>query len=108
MLQQEAASPPEYPSPGTAAIDDDRFVFLKNDRIYHHKLSRFHFTTYDMRRGTDIINPGTSQCNIMLLADDNDAADGSLGLHHFLYARVLGVYYANIIYTGPGIQDYEA
>lgn len=41
----------------------------------------------------------------MLLADNSDApAD----LHRFLYARVLGVYHANIIYTGPGTRDYEA
>jgi hypothetical protein len=61
-----------------------------------------------VRRGTDIINPGTSHCNIMLLADNADAADGSSNLHHILYARVLGVYHANVIYTGSGMRDYEA
>ena len=80
------------------------FVFLKNDCIYHHKLIRFHFTTYDVRRGTDIVNSGTSRCNVMLLADD---AEGS-NPHHFLYARVLGGYHVNAIYTGPGMRDFEA
>jgi hypothetical protein len=79
-------------------------VFLKNDCIYHHKLIRFHFTTYDVWHGTDIVNPGTSHCNIMLLADD---AEGS-NLHHFLYAWVLGRYHINVIYTGPGMCDFEA
>jgi hypothetical protein len=58
-----------------------------------------------MRRGTDIINPGTSRCNVMLLSDN--ATDTSY-CHHFLYARVLGVYHANVIYTGPGMLDYNA
>lgn len=69
-------------------------------------MSRFHFTTYDVRRGTDIVNPGTSRCNIMLLAENSDASADDR--HHFLYARVLGVYHANVIYTGPGMRDYEA
>jgi hypothetical protein len=118
VLRREAASRPEHPGLGTAPSDTGsastldggacRFVFLKKDRIYHHKLSRFHFTTYDVRRGTDIINPGTSRCNIMLIADNPDSTEGSSIVHHFLYARVLGVYHANVVYTGPGMLDYEA
>jgi len=77
-------------------------VFLKNDNVYNHKRVRFHFTTYDMRRGTDIVNAGTSHCNVMLLADD---AMSSSRPRLFLYARVLGTYHANIIYTGPGSRD---
>jgi hypothetical protein len=80
-------------------------VFLRNDCIYHHRLLRFHYTTYDVQRGTDIVNAGTSRCNVMLLADNTD---GSPSSHHFLYARVLGAYHANVIYTGPGMQDYKA
>jgi len=83
------------------------FVLLNKDLIYHHNLIRFHFTTYDVRRGTDIINPGTSRCNIMLLADQVDGVTDPPNLHRFLYARVLGAYHANVTYTGPGMRDYE-
>jgi len=83
------------------------FIFLKSDRIYQHKQSRFHFTTYDIRRGTDTINPSTSRCNVMLLADNVDITDSSSTEHHFLYARVLGVYHTNVVYMGPGMHDYE-
>jgi hypothetical protein len=83
------------------------FVHFKDDRLYLHKLLRFHFTTYDVRRGTDIINAGTSRCHIVLLADDEDAVGTSLP-HHFLYARVLGAFHVNVIYTGPGMHDYNA
>jgi hypothetical protein len=114
VLRQEAACLPAHSGLGTtgetANLDGDAcdFVFLKKDRIYGHNLSRFHFTTYDVRRGTDIINPGTTRCNIMLVADDPDAGDSSSNWHHFLYAHVLGVYHANVIYTGPGMRDYKA
>jgi hypothetical protein len=86
------------------------YVFLKHDCIYHHKLIRFHFTTYDIQRGTDIVNPGTSRRNVMLLADDVEGSGSvnSSNPHHFLYARVLGVYHVNAIYTGPGMRDFEA
>jgi hypothetical protein len=118
ILQQKAASLLEHSGRGTTynagrtvTLDGDHdacnSVFLKKDRIYHHNLSRFHFTTYDVQRGNDIINPRTSRCNIMLLANDA-ATDDSANPHHFLYARVLGVYHANVIYTGPGMRDYEA
>ncbi|KAF8237196.1 hypothetical protein L208DRAFT_1137418, partial [Tricholoma matsutake] len=59
----------------------------------------FHYTTYDVHRRTDIINPGTPHCNIMLLVDHADGSVGSPDQHYFLYARVLGAYHANMIYT---------
>jgi hypothetical protein len=70
--------------------------------------SSFGFTTYDMRHGTDIVNMGTSRCNVMLLADHADGSADALTSHHFLYAHVLGAYHVNVIYAGPEIQDYKA
>jgi hypothetical protein len=111
VLRKEAASD-THPTLGVTPVvrvpvlkdDPSSYVFLKKDRIYHHKVCRFHFTTYDVRRGIDVINPGTSRCNVMLLADNaGEPLD-----HHFLYARVLAAYHANVIYTGPGMRDYEA
>jgi len=103
---------PGTPSPSVAVqavVEDEcdsKFVFLKKDAMYHHKLTRFNFTTYDVRRGVDIINPGTSRCNIMLLADTTDEPP-NLHQHHFLYARIIGAYHANVIYTGPGSHDFQ-
>ncbi|OBZ80056.1 hypothetical protein A0H81_00427 [Grifola frondosa] len=78
-------------------------VFLKNDRIYHHSLIRFNYTTYDVRPHHSVVNAGTEQCNIMLLADSSDPA----GSGRFLYARVLGTYHAKVVYMGSGMRDYE-
>lgn len=115
-LQQEAESRPTLtcvstlPNAGSSLGLGDTacdYVFFKRDCIYHHRVLRFNFTTYDVRRGTDIVNPGMSRRNIMLLADHADGSHPS-NLHRFLYVRVLGAYHANVIYTGPGMQDYEA
>jgi len=117
-LRREATLYSENPRFGMVALDiqnpqspdDDtlEFIFLKSDRVYQHKQSRFHFTTYDIWRGTDTINPSTSRCNVMLLADNADITDSSSTEHRFLYARVLGVYHTNVVYTGPGMHDYQA
>ena len=66
-----------------------------------HKTIRVNYTTYDMRHGTDIVKPEGPRCNIMLLANHIGGTNSS-NLHHFIYARVLGVY------TGPGMQNFDA
>ncbi|KAF8241067.1 hypothetical protein L208DRAFT_1463696 [Tricholoma matsutake] len=40
----------------------------------------------------------------MLLANDVECSN----LHHFLYTQVLGRYHVNVIYSGPGMHDFEA
>jgi hypothetical protein len=79
---------------------------LKDDRIYRHQLVRFNYTTYDVRRGQDVINPSTPHCNILLLANKDEGTHPESD-HPFLYARVLGIYHANVVYTGEGMLDYE-
>lgn len=59
---------------------------------------RVNYTTYDVQRAQDVVNASTSHHNILLL-DDSD--------HPFKYGRVLGIYHANIVYTGPGMLDYH-
>ena len=71
-----------------------------------HKIIKFNFTTYDMRRDQDVVNSGSSHCNIMVLAqpDPRQLPDE----HPFLYGRVLGVFHVNVIYSGPGAVDHDA
>ena len=40
----------------------------KGSMIYHHALIRFNYTTYDVRRASDVVIPGKTNCNVMLLA----------------------------------------
>ena len=81
--------------------------------MYSHRLVRFNYTTFDVRRAQDVVNPGTTHHNIMLLAQGNSDTDcdnpaESLKCHPFLYARVLGIYHVNVVYVGPGMLDYNA
>lgn len=85
-------------------------IFFKNDRLYKHRVFRINYTTYDVRRAQDIINPNTSHKDIMVLRDDTDDTDGEEDNHvssRFLYARVLGIYHVNVVYTGTGTLDYQ-
>lgn len=118
VLQKEAARDHDlHPSEirvGTSPVrretqaqeHDSDAVLFKNDRMYSHRLAKFNYTTYDVRRAEDVINPGTSHRDIMLLADTSDTA--GCFEHPFLYARVLGIYHVNVIYTGEGMLDYNA
>ena len=75
-------------------------VILKGNCIYRHNILRINYTTYDMRRETDMVNPRTQHRNILLLAQDGSN-------HQFCYARVLAIFHANVIYTGSGSKDFS-
>ncbi|KAK0429630.1 hypothetical protein EV421DRAFT_1686392, partial [Armillaria borealis] len=59
--------------------------------IYHHKILQINYTTYDIRRNQDSINPCT-RSNIMVLANDQE------GSHPYWYACVLGVFHTYVQY----------
>jgi hypothetical protein len=89
-------------------ISNRNSLYFKSDHMYRHHLARFNYTTYDVRRSQDVINPNTSHRDIMLLANNSrDDANGD-AKHPFLYARVLGIYHVNAIYTGDGSVNYAA
>lgn len=75
-------------------------VLIINDRIYQHKVIRINYTTYDMRRAQDSLNPRTHS-DIMLLSNENDGLES----HPFWYARIVGVFHAEVCHTvnKPGI-----
>ena len=90
-LCREHNSAFEYPWNFDAG--DDRLLF-KHERLYRHRIFRVNYTTYDVQRSQDVINPYTSHRDIMVLnALNSDEADGK-----FSYARVLAIYHVNVIY----------
>jgi hypothetical protein len=85
---------------------DPNSILFKHDRMYRHNVLRINYTTYDVRRSQDVVNPLTSHYNIMVLnntGDDND----SPSVQPFRYARVLGTYHVNVVYVGPGVLTYR-
>lgn len=88
-------------------------IYFKGERMYSHKTVQFNYTTYDIRRAQDTVNPGTSHCNVLLLSEEMSHTAEVLPTttsngksHPFLYARVIGIFHANVIYTGLGMVDY--
>ncbi|KZP06410.1 hypothetical protein FIBSPDRAFT_764436 [Athelia psychrophila] len=79
----------------STAIPETSHIFFKNDRLYRHNIMRVNYTTYDVRRKQDTINPRTSHRDVMVLSDSQDAGD-----HPYLYARVIGIFHVNVTYTG--------
>lgn len=90
----------------TYNADNWQNVLLKHDRIYAHKIMHIHYTTYDIRRGEDIVHVGTPQCNIMVL-NPGFSANNLDSQHPFWYARVIGMYHANVVYIGKENNDYQ-
>ncbi|KAI0374977.1 hypothetical protein BV20DRAFT_1033013 [Pilatotrama ljubarskyi] len=78
-------------------------LHIVNNRIYHHRVFRINYTTYDVRRAQDSVNPRTHPDIFMLsgtttahsLEDDISCADLSDN-HPFTYARVIGVFHVNV------------
>ncbi|VDC05049.1 unnamed protein product [Peniophora sp. CBMAI 1063] len=79
------------------ATDDCRYsteervrVFIQSDRIYLHKVLRINYTTYDVRRAQDSLNPRLG-AHIMTPTRPWDNLD-----HPFSYARILGIAHVNV------------
>ncbi|RDB16269.1 hypothetical protein Hypma_003008 [Hypsizygus marmoreus] len=83
---------------------DPNLMYIKRDTMFQHNIARINYTTYDIRRAQDIINPKTDHRDIMLLENDDHAS------HQYRYARVLGIFHVNVIYAGYifGKRSYEA
>jgi hypothetical protein len=71
-----------------------RFV---NNRFYRHKVLRINYTTYDMRRAQDSINPRTHP-DVMVLSHEDEAEENP---HPYWYARVIGIFHFNVRHVGP-------
>ncbi|KAI0069483.1 hypothetical protein K474DRAFT_1752796, partial [Panus rudis PR-1116 ss-1] len=80
-------------------------VSISNHRLYNPKTCRINYTTYDMRRSQDVLNPRV-HADILTLAADINIQNGrsESGGHPFRYARILGIYHADLIYEAKGKQ----
>jgi hypothetical protein len=72
---------------------------LVKNRIYRHKVLRINYTTYNVRRAQDSLNPRTHSDIMVLSRDDND--------HPYWYARIIGIFHAIVMHTGPKSKSPE-
>jgi hypothetical protein len=70
-------------------------VYFRKDLMYRHNLLRVNYTTYDVRRAQDTLNPRTDHRDIMLLSINQDM------VHEYRYARIIGIFHINAMYSGP-------
>lgn len=75
--------------------DDRNTVRIIDNRVYSAKVLRVNYTTYDVRRDQDSMNPRT-HCDVMVLSREADEH-----AHAYWYARVLGVFHVSVLHTGP-------
>ncbi|KAL1719284.1 hypothetical protein EV715DRAFT_272872 [Schizophyllum commune] len=69
-------------------VDQRNEIVFENDRLYKHKVIQLNYTTYDLRREQDSLNPN-SQADIYVLSHDDDG-------HPYWYGRLLGVFHAKV------------
>ncbi|RDB18539.1 hypothetical protein Hypma_000288 [Hypsizygus marmoreus] len=107
-LEAELLDPSGAFSADSQVEMDPNFLYFKKDTMYRHKIFRINYTTYDMRRGQDTVNPNTEHRDIMLLSQEHGASESQP--HQYRYARVIGIYHVNVIYGGivAGKQNFQA
>jgi hypothetical protein len=90
----------DYNGDETIFSDADRnTVRLVDNRIYSAKVLRVNYTTYDVRRDQDSMNPRT-HCDVMMLSPETGP-----NAHPYWYARVLGMFHARVLHIGPAARN---
>ena len=90
----------DYDGDETVFSDTDRgTVRLIDNRIYSAKVLRVNYTTYDVRRDQDSMNPRTHS-DVMVLS-----REGGPNAHPYWYARVLGVFHVRLLHTGAAATN---
>ncbi|KAJ3557384.1 hypothetical protein NP233_g11755 [Leucocoprinus birnbaumii] len=77
--------------------DEANSIRFLDGNIYEHQRLRINYTTYDLRRNQDTINPRV-RSDIMMLSPEFDKGDGTF--HPYWYARVIKICHMQIYFTG--------
>ncbi|KAF9230710.1 hypothetical protein BU15DRAFT_83296 [Melanogaster broomeanus] len=79
--------------------DERDSLVISQNLMYEHSTLRVNYTTYDLRREQDTINPRT-RADIMVLSRETD------GLRHpYWYARVIRIFHVNVRYYGDNSNE---
>ncbi|KAI0059027.1 hypothetical protein BV25DRAFT_1918740 [Artomyces pyxidatus] len=96
----------EYDGDDHQFSDEDReTVLLKDNRIYEHSVVRVNYTTYDVRRQQDSMNPRT-HADVMVLSHEDEGPSGDPA-HPYWYARVQKVCHAYVLHRGARSKSTE-
>lgn len=87
--------------------DDDDLNYSPKERasivfsdgfLYSHKVLRINYTTYDLRREQDSLNPRTHADIMVLSQEDNDGTDPNW--HPYWYGRIIGAFHVKVYFSG--------
>ncbi|KAG1868437.1 hypothetical protein F4604DRAFT_2020743 [Suillus subluteus] len=87
------------------AVQRNSLIILDN-KIYKHKVLRVNYTTYDLRRAQDSLNPRT-HADIMLPGNE-ESEPGELAPHPHWYARIISIFHVYARYLGPDSDDWAS
>ncbi|KAI1789115.1 hypothetical protein LXA43DRAFT_923997 [Ganoderma leucocontextum] len=88
-----------------ALENDDIPIILQNDRIFEHATAHINYTTYDLQRDCDIIHPSAHKADVLVYTPGVASDGSSISPFPWMYARVLGIYHANIILPGTTVSQ---
>jgi hypothetical protein len=94
----DAGQEPEY-TPAERAT-----IIIHKNRLFRHHVMRVNYTTYDLRRDQDSINPRTHP-DIFVLS--GETPENSADPHPYWYARVIGIFHAQVLHVGPQSKSSE-
>ncbi len=88
---------PTYDSSDGYSFQDRARLVIHKEQLYWHDVLRLNWTSYDLQRSQDCVNP-KNHGDIMLLAGRSDDAN----THPYLYARVVRIFHINVrLYDSP-------
>lgn len=74
---------------------------FRGNKLYRHKVVRVNYTTYDIRRAQDSLNPWTHADFMVLAHKDGDDA------FPYWFGRIIEVFHADIVHTGVASKSIE-
>lgn len=84
---------------GELTDEDRNTVRISGERLYQCKTFRVNYTTYDIQRDGDTINPRT-RSDIMVKSPETGP-----GAQPYWYARVIGIFHAMVSSTHAGVEE---
>ncbi|KAG2029778.1 hypothetical protein BDR03DRAFT_1017973 [Suillus americanus] len=70
--------------------EDCTQIIIANNKIYEHSVLWINYTTYDLRREQDSLNPCT-HADVMVLSHENDDAR-----HPYWYAQIIQIFHVDV------------
>ncbi|KAF8595066.1 hypothetical protein BDV93DRAFT_457700, partial [Ceratobasidium sp. AG-I] len=77
--------------PSNMPTGNPHTIIFPSGAMYKHATLRINYTSYDLRRIYDVVNPRFNH-HFIMVANSDDSPE-----HPFWYAKVLGIFHVNII-----------